>query len=299
MMLLGTYTGRAPDWSCFCGIWGIRGAYFDHPEGRKAIFIGDLTDRGTEHGRVFDIVRRMNAKVLMGNHELNAIAYARKSVRGGYIRPHTPKNTKDHADFLAEYPFGSKAHQEVIDWFQTFPVYHDAGGIRLIHACWNENAMAVCQPYMRQDHCLKPDIYQAYDRARKESRVRGALDLLVKGPELSMPKGHPYYDVQGNLRNKTRLYWWTQKDAPNSESFQFLQQVIEHFSRDNLRRLGLLRDRFNYVSQSPVLFGHYNIDVQPFLTMPYAGCVNFKNRLVAYRWDAGDKVLSPAKLVHD
>lgn len=297
--VIGDVHGQGSRLESFLRGLGYGGAYFAHPDGRKAIFIGDLTDRGTEHAKVFDIVRRMNAKVIMGNHELNAIAYAQKSVRGGYVRSHTEDITKDHADFLAEYPFGSAAHKEVIDWFRTFPIYHEAGGIRLIHACWSENAMAVCRPYLRHDKSPMPEMYQAYDRARKGSGVRWGLDLLLKGPELSMPKGVTYRDIQGNIRDKTRLYWWKEKDTPDGESFQFSQDVIDRFSSGGTRRLGSLRKRFNYSSQSPVLFGHYNIDVQPFLASSYAGCVNFKNRLVAYRWDAGDKALSPQKLVHD
>ena len=49
-----------------------------HPE-RQAIFVGDFVDRGPAQLRSVDIVRRMVdagvALAVMGNHELNAIAW--------------------------------------------------------------------------------------------------------------------------------------------------------------------------------------------------------------------------------
>ncbi len=299
--VVGDVHGQGSRLEAFLRALGYDGAYFQHPEGRKAIFIGDLIDRGTEHAKVFDIVRRMDAKVLMGNHELNAISYARKSVRGDYVRRHTVENTRDHADFLAEFPFGSDGHKEVIGWFKTFPLYHQERnrGIRLIHACWNDNALKVCGPYLRSDKTLRSSAYVAYDAARKDRGFRAALDTLVKGPELSMPKGQVYLDVLGNPRTKTRLYWWQGREAPDSESFQFSQDVVELFSSEERRLLSQLRSKFNYSSQNIVLFGHYNIDIAPILTSSQAACVNFKNRLVAYRWNKGDTGLSASQLVHD
>ena len=47
---------------------------------RRAVFVGDLIDRGPAQLRILDIVKLMvdsgSAQVVMGNHEFNAIAYA-------------------------------------------------------------------------------------------------------------------------------------------------------------------------------------------------------------------------------
>jgi hypothetical protein len=295
--VIGDVHGQGERLDRFLRILGYQGAYYTHPDGRTAIFIGDLIDRGTEHARVFDIVRRMEAPVLLGNHELNAICYARKGVRG-HIRPHTETNTADHAAFLAEYPFGSPAYQEIIQWFEGFPVYLKRKNLSLIHACWNQNAIDVCAPHLRKDKNLKLSAYEAYDTEIPDSFHR-ALDHLVKGPEVRLPRGIEYVDSHGHPRKNARLYWWQYRDVPLFDIFQHSQNVIQFFSSKDLRSLHSIRNKFNYISKVPVLFGHYNVDCAPILYSERAGCVNFKNRLVAYRWMEGDRKLTPAQLVHD
>jgi hypothetical protein len=81
--------------------------------GRQAIFVGDFIDRGPAQMRSVDIARRMvdagAALAVMGNHELNAIAWHTPdpNMPGEYLRPHHSakwgeKNRQQHAAFLAE-----------------------------------------------------------------------------------------------------------------------------------------------------------------------------------------------------
>jgi hypothetical protein len=77
------------------------------PQGRQAVFVGDLIDRGPDQLEVFDTVRCMvdagQALVVMGNHEFNTIAYAvRDPATGRHLRPRSDKNRNQHAPFLAE-----------------------------------------------------------------------------------------------------------------------------------------------------------------------------------------------------
>ena len=68
------------------------GGVFRHPE-RQALFVGDLIDRGPQQIESLEIVRSMvdggAARVTMGNHEFNAIAYATPDPRthGEFLRP--------------------------------------------------------------------------------------------------------------------------------------------------------------------------------------------------------------------
>jgi hypothetical protein len=60
------------------------------------VFVGDFIDRGPRQRDVLRIARAMmdrgSGRVVMGNHELNAIAWATPDDRGGFHRPHTSKN---------------------------------------------------------------------------------------------------------------------------------------------------------------------------------------------------------------
>src|SRR5271155_4426880 len=74
---------------------------YRHPE-RKVIFLGDFIDRGPKIRQVLEIVRPMieegTALAVMGNHELNALAYHTEDpeVPGEYLRPHIEKNVEQH-----------------------------------------------------------------------------------------------------------------------------------------------------------------------------------------------------------
>jgi hypothetical protein len=39
------------------------------------------------------------------------------------------------------YPTESDDYRDVIDWFKTLPLLLDLGGIRIVHACWDQNAI--------------------------------------------------------------------------------------------------------------------------------------------------------------
>src|SRR5476649_1487441 len=78
-----------------------RKSVYGHPE-RKVIFLGDFIDRGPKIRQVLEIVRPMiedgKALAVMGNHELNALAYHTEDseLPGKFLRPHIDKNVGQH-----------------------------------------------------------------------------------------------------------------------------------------------------------------------------------------------------------
>jgi predicted MPP superfamily phosphohydrolase len=98
---------------------------FRHPE-RRMIFVGDFVDRGPEQLAVLQIAKRMcdsgEAFAVMGNHEFNALGWAESDRDGGFLRPHTEKNAKQHREFLRQVGENSAAHKQALDWFRTLPV---------------------------------------------------------------------------------------------------------------------------------------------------------------------------------
>ncbi len=112
-----------------------KGGYYQHAT-RTAIFLADFIDRGPQQQKVLYTVRPMiengAALAVMANHEFNAICYATK-LETGYVRPHNEKNTHQHQAFLDEYPFGSAAHLDAIEWFKTLPIYLDLPDLGVVH----------------------------------------------------------------------------------------------------------------------------------------------------------------------
>jgi hypothetical protein len=66
---------------------------YQHPGDRAAVFVGDFIDRGPQQREVLSVVRKMVSSgrhyAVMGDHELNAIAYATPNGEGGHFRQHT------------------------------------------------------------------------------------------------------------------------------------------------------------------------------------------------------------------
>src|SRR5271163_3061752 len=78
---------------------------YRHPE-RKVIFLGDFIDRGPKIREVLEIVRPMieegKAIAVMGNHELNALAFQAPdpSKPSDFLRPRNEKNLRQHRQTL-------------------------------------------------------------------------------------------------------------------------------------------------------------------------------------------------------
>src|SRR5450631_4067579 len=120
-----------------------QGAY-RHPE-RKVIFLGDFIDRGPKIRQVLEIVRPMiedgKALAVMGNHELNALAYHTEDPKkpGEFLRQHSDKNVHQHAKTVEQLT--PQELHSYLAWFRTLPMWLDLDGLRAVHACWDEGAI--------------------------------------------------------------------------------------------------------------------------------------------------------------
>src|SRR5258707_1814 len=106
------------------GVWGH--------SSRQAVCVGDFVDRGPKQLEVLDVVRKMlsagTAHAVMGNHELNAIAYATEDGFGSHLRERTRKNRAQHAAFLKQVGEDSAAHRDAVVFFKTLPFSFEAKG---------------------------------------------------------------------------------------------------------------------------------------------------------------------------
>lgn len=287
---------------------------------RTAIFTGDLIDRGTENFKTLSIVKQMTennaALIVMGNHEYNALCFHTPDPfhPGGFLRPHTEKNTGQHQTVLDEIKKGGQGAellwQDYLLWFRQMPVSLELPGLRIVHACWDPQAIVLIElnQHKIRDHMGYLTDSFLFQSTQKNHQYFDAVEHLLKGIEIPLPPNHPgIRDRDNNVRKKVRLKWWLEPEQ--WEKVRFYHQaarIDEHLSEglENLpvpfEILAPHKQRFKSLENIPTFFGHYWFTGTPEPLTPYAASVDYsiaKNGLLTcYRWD-GEKTIDPTKFV--
>lgn len=272
-----------------------RGVY-RHPE-RQAIFLGDFIDRGPMIRETLDIVRRMidsgAALSVMGNHELNALAFhtPHPTTPGDHLRPHTEKNSHQHAETMRQLSAGELASS--LDWFRTLPLWLDLDGLRVVHACWDDTRMAkICGPVT--DEFLSSACLPG-------GSLVEPIEAILKGKEVRLPAGVTFRDKDGHGRSATRLKWY---EPPHGQTYRSYAMASEPIDSDDPLPLEVHDAAVPYPEDAkPVFVGHYWLSgPRPELLRRNVACVDWSvakgGFLCAYRWD-GERELDPAKFVWD
>jgi hypothetical protein len=284
-----------------------------HPA-RRVVFVGDFIDRGPQQRRTVHIARRMvdagTALAVMGNHELNAIAWhtRREDGSGEFLRPHSgeygEKNRDQHAAFLKEVEHDPALHAEIVSWFLTLPLWLDLPGIRVVHACWHTPFMTWLAPKLAAGHRLTRELMadaatEPDDPVEKDTAaptVFKAVEAVTKGIEVPLPNGGSFRDKDGHVRTRVRTRWWD----PAATTFRTAAMLT------SAECLALPDDPLPPhagiagTASTPVFFGHYWLTGTPSLQSDRAACLDYSagkgGPLVAYRFD-GEPTLSHARLL--
>lgn len=275
-------------------VWG-------HPEGRIAAFLGDFIDMGRANKAVLTLVRTMrdqgNAVAIMGNHELNALLYHQPGLNAdgtddGYMRAHSDKNRAQHQTFLDEFPVGHADTAEMLEWFLTLPLFLDLGGLRLVHACWDDVRIETILA-RRPSGLLAQDDLQEIALEDDASCFAEAVLTTLKGPEAELPTPYFFHDIKGHKRTGLRLKWWqsgamTWRDAALS--------VPDPAVLPGTPIEGEVAFRAYNAEAKPVFFGHYKRLGSPALDAPNAVCLDYPRVTCAYKW-AGEHQLDSKNLI--
>lgn len=188
------------------------GQYFEPPSNHRALFIGDLIDRGSQQLATLELVFAMLdadvADAVMGNHEYNALAYATidPNEPDQYLRLHNAIHTAQHQAFLAEIAFGSDLHRYWLARLYELPLWIETDYACFVHACWDVDSMAVLQPLLSANHCLTERALIM--TSQKHSLPYEALERVLKGVETPLPAGLVIIDKEGTERSRVRVRWW-------------------------------------------------------------------------------------------
>ncbi|WP_210725831.1 metallophosphoesterase [Modicisalibacter radicis] len=271
---------------------------------RKVIFLGDLIDRGPRIRLAVSIARRMvesgEAFIVMGNHEINALAYYQRCPPGAgceWLREHTPRHNRVIRETLEQYRDHPAEWDDTLAWLMEVPLLLERDGLRVVHACWDAaliERFRAAYPEGRIDTAFLQESAYAGSFA---SRV---LERLTRGVHLNLPEGTEIHSGDGFTRRTFRAHFW----ACDPQTYGDVVFQPDNLPGDlELRRLSSAeRAQLPYYGpeQCPLFLGHYWCEGVPALPAPNIACLDYSavkfGRLVAYRWD-GEATLNADKFV--
>ena len=228
------------------------GAY-QHPEAR-AFFCGDLINRGCENIRSLEIVRAMqqagSAELVMGNHDYMFVLYhLRQAGTDERVYPHAQNYEKLFATTLEEFSGKPELLNEYLNWMKTIPVLIDRPDFRLVHACWDTDAIELLRAYTGNRFVLSEAHWNLF--SDPEHPIVAAIHRLTFGIQIKLELDAAWI--------KPRIRYW---QNPQGKT---LAQVLFLKPNDMLLPAAkeLLPERFYpaflpYSENAPlVVHGHY------------------------------------------
>lgn len=265
---------------------------YQHPK-RKAVFIGDIVDRGPNIRLACHVVRDMvdagHADIVMGNHEYNIVTYCRKAPAGfqrEYLRPHTPRNTFIVEQTLEQFANYPAEFEEFLDWFIDLPLFAEYDNFRAVHACWDQSMI---DEYLRRYGSNKLTEKMLPESVQQGTFLSQFLDRTLRGTSLKLPDNRSMTAKDGMVRQFFRTKFWYEHPKRYSDVvFQPdpLPEDIEHALLSPEEKEQLLY----YGPEEKTLFiGHYWMQGLPAPIAPNIVCLDYSavkyGRLVAYRLD--------------
>jgi hypothetical protein len=275
-----------------------RGGIYQHA-GRRVIFLGDFIDRGPQQRAVLDTVRPMvaagSALAVMGNHEFNAVAWATPDKSGGgYLRAHSNRNIQQHKAFLDAFAGSAAEYADAIDWFRTLPLWLDLGGLRIIHACWDQQAINRIKDVQHGSNLLGNALLESACRAGCWQFA--AIETLLKGKEIPLQPGCSFRDKDGNARQHIRIRWWDRAATTYRDAYMGPESARTHIPDEDIACDHLV----DYARNAPPVFlGHYWMEGEPVTLAENIACLDYSvakpgGKLVAYRWNGERRLLQQA-----
>jgi hypothetical protein len=304
--LIGDIHGHADELAFLLELLGYdrRSGVYSHPQ-RRAVFVGDLIDRGPKIRETVQIVRRMveagRALCVMGNHEFNALAYHTRHPNGPsqFLRKHDAgggKNVRQHFQTLRQLP--PEELYDHLEWFRRLPLWLDLGELRVVHACWDPEAMQRIDSVRDPEEGLTTEFLK--EATEPDTELFNAVEDVLKGKEIWLPEGVFFHDKDGHRRRKLRVRWYESPVDQSYHSYAFESDC--DFPSDPLP--GEIHGKIvpYEKDQPPVFFGHYWLHAErPTILSENVACLDYSvakgGRLCAYRWN-GESELTNEHFEH-
>jgi hypothetical protein len=294
--LIGDIHGHADELVHLLETLGYRNqeGVYRHPE-RKVIFLGDFIDRGPKIRQVLEIVRPMieggEALAVMGNHELNALAYHTEDPDslGEYLRHHTPKNHKQHCRTVEQLKPDELA--AALEWFRTLPLWLDLDGLRVVHACWDEQALNRITQGLDEHRGVTDAFLQS--ACKEGNSLFAPVEIVLKGKEVALPNGISFLDPDGHVRTEIRSRWYL---SPRRQTYRTYALQSDEIACDLKLEESVVLNAAPYPpTAKPVFIGHYWLLAQRAeILAENVACLDYSvakgGFLCAYRWQGEQKL---------
>jgi len=273
----------------------------DQANGSKMIFLGDLIDAGKPVKKPNDlaVLQRVSqlisdgcAYCILGNHELNAILFHRRSsTTNAPLRSHKEQNSKQHKSFIEAFGVESSDASSWTAWMlEALPLWLELDGLRIAHACWSEKAINIVKKRRPSGHLQLEDLEEV---AAKTTEFALAVETITSGPEAKLPVGYSFTDNGGNKREHVRLSWW------NAENNTWKKAALSVPDLSQLPTGELpvdLMGEIYSVDAIPVLVGHYKMKGVPNLQSSNASSLDYPMNKCVYQW-SGESTLQSENLM--
>jgi len=187
-----------------------------HPDGRRLVFVGDLTDRGPDSPAVVELVQRLRdadlAQCVLGNHDLNILLNLDKYDNGWF---YGKEFVADGGFTVPQVIADEPTRQKVLRLFRTLPIALERDDLRVVHASWDDEMIDIARrsgdavALYREHHerikvshaGLAPDETSQQLRLQNDNPVK----RLTSGPEKLAETPHM---AGGQMRHTERVHWW-------------------------------------------------------------------------------------------
>lgn len=278
--------------------------YSNQQKPRQVIFVGDIIDRGPRIREALHVVRDMvergSARLIMGNHEYNALGYCTKAHPGSsrqYLREHNQRHNLLIKETLEQFANYAQEWQAFLDWFIDLPVFLEYQKFRVVHACWDG---AKIEQFVRERGVNTIDEDFLHASVDKQAFAGQFMDRLTRGIDLPLPEGVSIKGRDGFTRKLFRAKFWEKSPS----SYKDIAFQPDPLPEPIAQRVLTERDRAELhlynEHQKPLFMGHYWLDGPPQALKSNLACLDYSavkyGRLVAYRMD-GEASLSSKKFV--
>ncbi|MEP7266845.1 MAG: metallophosphoesterase [Saprospiraceae bacterium] len=270
-----------------------RGLY-KHAE-RKAIFLGDLINRGPDSKEVLQIVRPMvqsgHAEAVLGNHELNLMAFYTLNDQNKPLLSHSIRNILQLLPVMESFKNAEAELHDYIEWMYSLPLFIEHEDIRVVHACWQQDSIDFVRKNFHHKKVNRELMIKIFQQRGPESK---SIHTIIKGPEIPLPKNRRTADAETVRRGYVRVKWWEDHKGKTYRqiSSQSKVKLPNYKIPDNLINMDLSYPK----DAEPVFIGHYSLNGKPFLLTQNICCLDFgvskSGNITAYRWHGEHKLVS-------